>query len=35
MYGEDPAMEGMDDEEREAYLQEMAEIQGEGLEGFE
>ena len=26
MYGEDPAMEGMDDEEREAYLQEMAEM---------
>jgi hypothetical protein len=30
MYGEDPAMEGMDAEEREAYMQEMAAIRAEG-----
>jgi threonine synthase len=32
MYGEDPAMEGMDADEREAYMQEMQELQAQGAE---
>lgn len=32
MYGEDPAMEGMDAEEREAYMQEMNELEAQGAE---